>query len=271
MGLGFLFISMGMVVGAPPQLLNPVPPSPVPKRMPVAPGQATPMPGRQPGVIRPLAPSPLRPAPYNPGLSPRGSIPSQGVYFRPPGRVPSVEDLSWLYIKAPEKRVFKVHDIITIIVSEKLQDTRQSRFNRQKNATLLAEINEFIRLGKGGNLASASKNTSPTIDTKLTGRIQSTGKKTEKEGVTYRIAATVVDILPNGNLVLEARKRIRSDRDITEYTLSGIIRHVDVETNNTALSEDIANLRIDLRRNGKIFDSTRRSWGTRLFDRFFPF
>ena len=175
-----------------------------------------------------------------------------------------------MYVKAPEKRVFKVHDIITIIVSEKLQDTRQSRFNRQRNATLKAAINEFIRLGKDGNLRPAALD-SPTIDTNLTGRIQSTGKKTEKEGVTYRIAATIVDILPNGNLVLEARKRIRSDRDITEYTLSGIIRHIDVQENNTAQSEDIANLRIDLKRNGKTYDSTRRSWGTRLVDLFFPF
>jgi len=267
MGLGFLFISMGMVVGAPPQLHNPVPPSPVPQMMPAAPGGATPMPGPQPGTLRPLMPSRVPPAPQS---GPRGPTAPGGSYFPPQGRAPNVEDLSWLYVKGPEKRVFKVHDIITIIVSEKLQDTRQSRFNRQKNATLLAEINEFIRLGENNRLRSAAKD-SPTIDTKLTGRIQSTGNKTEKEGVTYRIAATIVDVLPNGNLVLEARKRIRSDRDITEYTLSGVVRHTDIETNNTALSEDIANLRIDLRRNGKIYDSTSRSWGTRLFDLFFPF
>lgn len=267
MGLGFLLISMGMAVGAPPQPFDPVPPSPVPQMMPAVPGQPTPMPHPQPGVVRPLVPSPVPPAPQS---SPRGPISPGGSYFPPQGRSPNVEDLSWLYIKAPEKRIFKVHDIITIIVSEKLQDTRQSRFNRQKNATLKAEINEFIRLGKDNNLRSAAKD-KPKIDTNLTGRIQSTGNKTEQEGVTYRIAATIVDVLPNGNLVLEARKRIRSDRDITEYTLSGIIRHTDVETNNTALSEDIANLRIDLRRNGKTYDSTRRSWGTRLVDLFFPF
>jgi len=267
MGFGFLLISMGMVVGAPQRLADPVPPSPVPQRMPTVPGRAAPMPGPQPDVIRPRMPSRISPAPR---YDPRDTITPGGSYFPPQGRAPSVEDLSWLYIKAPEKRIFKVHDIITIIVSEKLQDTRQSRFNRQKNATLKAEINEFIRLGKKNNLRPAAKD-KPKIDTNLTGRIQSTGNKTEQEGVTYRIAATIVDILPNGNLVLEARKRIRSDRDITEYTLSGVLRHTDVETNNTAQSEDIANLRIDLRRNGKIYDSTSRSWGTRLFDRFFPF
>ena len=59
----------------------------------------------------------------------------------------------------------------------------------------------------------------------------------------FRIAATVVDVLPNGNLVLEARKSIRSNQDLWEYSLTGEVRSIDVSSNNTVLSDHIANFK----------------------------
>src|SRR5690606_20274914 len=115
------------------------------------------------------------------------------------------------------------------------------------------------------NLANAALN-QPTIDANLQSRLNSTGQSTEQEGIRYRIAATVVDILPNGNLVLEARKSIRTNRDVWEYSLTGMLRFEDVDANNTASSEDIANLNIVKRMHGKVYDSTKRPWGIRLYD-----
>jgi flagellar L-ring protein precursor FlgH len=93
----------------------------------------------------------------------------------------------------------------------------------------------------------------------------------EKEEVLYRIAATVVDVLPNGNLVLEAQKEIQTNREVWTYTLTGTIRSQDINRDNTALSENIANLQIKKTQSGKVYDSTKRPWGTRLYDMFFPF
>ncbi len=127
-----------------------------------------------------------------------------------------------------------------------------------------------MRIGKTGNLATAASN-QPTINANLQGRMQTTGQLTDQEGVRYRIAATVVDVLPNGNLVLEARKSIRSNRDVWEYSLTGVIRSEDILGNNSALSEDIANLKIVKKQRGKVYDSTRRPWGVLLYDLIFPF
>ncbi len=187
-----------------------------------------------------------------------------------PGPGPRMRDYSWIYIDAPAPREIKVHDIITILVDEKSEVTVNSRFNRQRTSTLKAELKEFIRIGKTGNLATAASN-QPTIDANLQGRLQSTGGMTDQEGIRYRIAATVVDVRPNGNLVLEARKSIRTNRDVWEYSLTGEIRSEDISRNNTALSENIATLIIDKKSKGKVFASTKRPWGTFLYDVFFPF
>ena len=179
-------------------------------------------------------------------------------------------DFSWMHIDPPRIRQIMVHDIITIIVDEKSEVTLRSGFDRQRTSNLKAELKEFMRIGKRGNLATAAPN-QPTIDANLTGRSTNSGRATTQEGIRYRIAATVVDVLPNGTVVLEARKSIRTDHDIWQFSLTGLIRSADVRRDNTALSENIANLDIIKKRDGKVFDSVKRPWGVRLYDLFFPF
>ena len=194
---------------------------------------------------------------------------AEELFFGP--RTPrQMRDFSWIYIDSPQPREIQVHDIITILVDEKSEVTINSRFNRQRTATLKAELKEFIRINDAGNLGNAASN-QPTIDGNLQNRLQSNGGLTDQEGIRYRIAATIVDVLPNGNIVLEARKSIRSNRDLWEYSLTGVLRSQDIAQNNTAVSEDIANLRIVKRQRGKVYNSTRLPWGSRLWDMIFPF
>jgi len=190
-------------------------------------------------------------------------------FFAGPGSL-EMRDFSWIHIPAAEPRVVKVHDIITIIVDEKAEVTSNSRFNRSRAASLKAELKEFIRIADSGNLATAAPN-QPTIDANLQSRLNSTGQLIDQEGIRYKIAATVVDVLPNGNLVLEARKTIRTNRDEWQYRLTGEVRSEDISRDNTALSENIVNLFIDRQSRGKVFSSTKRAWGVRLYDLLSPF
>ena len=94
---------------------------------------------------------------------------------------------------------------------------------------------------------------------------------TDQEGIKYRIAATVVDAMPNGVLQLEAKKKIQTQDDISEYTLTGELRASDVGPDNTASSENIASLNIVKNQGGRVYDATKRNWGYRLYDLLSPF
>lgn len=188
----------------------------------------------------------------------------------PAGSPRSVRDYSWIYIDAPEPHVVQVNDIVTILVDEKAEATLNSRFNRQRNSNLKAELKEFIRISERQTLENAAEN-QPTIDGNITNRMMTTGQSIDAEGIRFRIAATVADVLPNGNIVLEARKAVHTPQDEWEYRLTGVIRSGDINSNNTALSENIANLQIEKIKRGKVHDSTKRSWGTRLYDLLWPF
>ena len=181
-----------------------------------------------------------------------------------------LRDYSWIYIEPPVPPEIKLHDIVTIIVDEKSEVIMNSKFNRQRRATLVAELKEFVRLGQTGNLEQAALN-APTVDAQLQGQLNSTGQLTDQEGIKYRIAATVVDVMPNGVLQLEAKKKIQTQDDISEYTLTGELRASDVGPDNTASSENIASLNIVKNQGGRVYDSTKRNWGYRLYDLLSPF
>ena len=188
----------------------------------------------------------------------------------PPVFVPRMRDYSWIYIELPPPRLVKVHDIITVLVNENSEVTQDSRFERQRNAQLRAQIKQFIRLDDELRLKPAAKD-SPTIDAQLRSQLQANGLAKTREGMRYRIAATVVDVLPNGTLILEARKTIRTNEELWEYSLTGRIRSEDILANNTVLSENIANLDIVKRERGKVYDSSKRGWFLILYDKLLPF
>jgi len=230
------------------------------------PRPGTPPPGRPRAGRPPAGRQPVGPPP---GVRPGRRLPPTGPIISGPHRK-RVRDYSWIYIDPPEPREIQLHDIVTIIVDEKSEVIMNSRFNRRKDAELKAELREFVRIGDDGNLKPAALN-GPMIDTEFEGNLDTTGQLTDQEGIKYRIAATVVDVLPNGVLQLEARKVIQTQDDLSEYTLSGELRASDVQPDNTASSENIANLKIVKRQKGRVYDSTKRNWGYRLYDLLSPF
>jgi flagellar L-ring protein precursor FlgH len=78
-------------------------------------------------------------------------------------------------------------------------------------------------------------------------------------------------VLPNGTLVIEAKKTVEINGDTWERALSGIIRREDVTPDNKVMSEDIADLRVMTRETGQVPDAYRRRWLHKLYDRFAPF
>ncbi|MFH5803778.1 flagellar basal body L-ring protein FlgH [Alienimonas sp. DA493] len=222
----------------------------------------------------PAASSATPPAAAAPPARPAAVAPATPVTVgvRPGGRraPQSMQALSLTHISLPEARTLAVHDIITVLVDEKSEVAVQSRFDRRRNSSIDASIDEFVRLDPTGRLVLSATG-DPGMDLSAGVRMQSNGSGVDTEAVRYRIAAEIVDVLPNGNVVLEARKQIRNNRDVWEYTLTGTIAAQKVNRDLTAHSEDIAALKIEKRSKGKIYSSAARPWGVRAFDMLWPF
>jgi flagellar L-ring protein precursor FlgH len=97
------------------------------------------------------------------------------------------------------------------------------------------------------------------------------GTYTRNDRVTAKITATVIDVKPNGLMVLEARKTITTNGETKTIVLSGTCRREDVTSANTVLSSQLANLAIVQNTDGDLKDSASKGWITRVLEAVFSF
>ncbi|MDH5594565.1 MAG: flagellar basal body L-ring protein FlgH, partial [Gammaproteobacteria bacterium] len=83
--------------------------------------------------------------------------------------------------------------------------------------------------------------------------------------LTGNISVTVVEVLPNGNLVIRGEKIISLNQGDEYVRVAGIVRAQDVTSKNTVLSTQIADAHISYGGNGMVADSNKLGWLARFF------
>lgn len=92
-----------------------------------------------------------------------------------------------------------------------------------------------------------------------------------ERAITDRFSVTVIDVLPNGNLVVSGSRLISVQNDVRQLKLTGIVRQYDVLPNNTVPSYLVANLEMTLDAKGTEQAFTNQGWLSRRINRFWPF
>ncbi|MFG0299953.1 MAG: flagellar basal body L-ring protein FlgH [Phycisphaerales bacterium JB047] len=184
-----------------------------------------------------------------------------------------LNDVSMHYIAAPEARVIKKHDIITIIIDENSSTTSSQKLETAKDSSSSASIDALVdwlqllelRIEQGG-----ITNTD-LIDLSTARDFNGEGDYERKDKFSARISATVIDVKPNGTLVLQAKKTIARDNEISELVLSGLVREEDITQQNTILSSQMADLKIILENEGDVKEAAEKGLITRVLDAVFAF
>ena len=183
----------------------------------------------------------------------------------------TLNDSSWMYIKVEPPREIQLNDVVTIVVDEKSQLISQTMLMRLQRTNVDADLQKWLQFNGFWLSAAPMKNGDPRIQALYNLQNMAQANLRSADGLQFRIAATVADIRPNGNLVIEAHRHVRDNNEIWDASLSGIVRREDVLPNNTVLSEDIAELTVDRREEGHMRDAWRRGWFWKTLDRVKPF
>ena len=107
-----------------------------------------------------------------------------------------------------------------------------------------------------------------TIAHQADGKYRAEATLETTETMRLRLTCRVVDLRPNGNLVIEGRRVVQNNDESWEVALTGVIRPEDILPNNTVLSESIAELRLSKRETGIVRDGYRRGWFLQWRDRY---
>lgn len=219
---------------------------------------AGPAPSVQPAAGTAEVLLPVLPAPAHPQLGGDDDPP-------PPNEV--LLGASLIAVEAPKPRKIKVNDLITVVIREEKRATSDSDLKREKKWEIAAELKKWIRLNEAHKLVpQVFPAGNPAIDLEYDDKYEGKGKTGREDSLVTRITAKVIDVKPNGTLVLEANKDIIIDGDRQVATLTGICRSADVTAENTVLSTQLADAKIDIQHSGPARDATRRGWLARAWD-----
>ncbi len=179
---------------------------------------------------------------------------------------------SWTYQPPIPPREIKLHDLITVVVDEKSQVISEGSVDRKKKADGTLTLKDWIVLkGVKQVVPAPMRNGDPTMAGKVDNKYRADSELETREAMKFRMAAEVVDIRPNGILVLEGRQMLRANEEVWEISLSGTARPEDILPNNTVLSENLADKRIFKREKGHVVDGYQRGWLLKWLDHYQPF
>jgi flagellar L-ring protein precursor FlgH len=183
----------------------------------------------------------------------------------------TLEHNSWLYVAMPPVREIQLNDLVTIVVNQSQSSVSEGEVQRITQSNIDARLRDWVRLqGFGIKLAPQAAG-DPRARASLDGQLRTNAEIETASQVQFKITARVVDIRPNGNLVLEAHNTVRDNDEVWEASLSGIVRREDIMPDNTIKSEKVAELSVHKRETGHVNDAYRRGWALRLYDKFKPF
>jgi flagellar L-ring protein precursor FlgH len=149
-------------------------------------------------------------------------------------------------------RASQVDDILTIIVSEQANAVAQGTTKTQRQSTLSSSVTAAAGPTRpAGPLANlANLNT----QSQLNGQ----GATTRTTTLTTTLSARVIQVLPNGYLVIEASKEVDVNSEHQLVTIRGVVRPTDLSTGNTISSNQIADMELKINGKGVVNDAVRR-------------
>jgi flagellar L-ring protein precursor FlgH len=108
-------------------------------------------------------------------------------------------------------------------------------------------------------------------DVSASSKYKGTGNISRRDKLTLRIAATVVDRLPNGTFQIEGTQEVRVNFELRELTVSGFVRPADIDRNNEIAYDRIAGARISYGGRGQITDVQQPRYGQQAADILLPY
>ncbi|HSZ56272.1 MAG TPA: flagellar basal body L-ring protein FlgH [Tepidisphaeraceae bacterium] len=180
--------------------------------------------------------------------------------------------VSYTAVPDPEPKLLKKHDLVTIIVNEESEITSKGTNNVTRDSELDAKVNNWVKFMPSTLTLKGLQSTTPA-EINLTGTrsFQGQGDVERTDSFTARITAEVVDVKPNGTVVLQARKRIKTDEEEQQFILTGTCRAEDITVANSVLSSQMFDLELQKNHKGDVRNATKRGIIGKLLDVINPF
>ncbi|WP_170755365.1 flagellar basal body L-ring protein FlgH [Ruegeria lacuscaerulensis] len=171
-----------------------------------------------------------------------------------------------------DQRAIKKGDILTVVIELDEKAEISNDTNRSRSGSENLEIPGLFglpqraleQLPEGASLDEAV-----SIDSASSSRGKGSVKRKEK--LTLRVAATVIDALPNGVLAISGSQELRVNFELRELLVTGYVRPQDISRQNEITYDKIASARVSYGGRGQITDVQQPRYGQQVLDTLLPF
>jgi len=179
---------------------------------------------------------------------------SNGGIFAPANYRPLFEDM----------RARNIGDTLIISINEKINASKDSTTKTDRNGSITASVPTVVGL-PGKTFQGAS------LDAKSSNTFEGKGESASNNSFTGTMTVTVLEVLPNGNMLVSGEKQIGINRGTEYIRFSGVVNPATIVAGNVVSSTQVADARIEYRANGPIDEAQVMGWLSRFFLTFVPF
>ncbi|MCC7390345.1 MAG: flagellar basal body L-ring protein FlgH [Phycisphaerales bacterium] len=182
--------------------------------------------------------------------------------------------VSLYYIDVPQPKKFAVHDLITLIIDETSSAESKQTLDTKKDYDLSGDVGSFPDLLQllELRLEAGDRDSLAALDLGSKQKFKGEGTAKRSDRFVARITAEIIDVKPNGNLVVEARKLVESqDGEAKTIVLSGVCRQEDITDANTVNSSQLADLRLSQTTTGEVTNTAKKGFIPRVLEAIFNF
>jgi len=164
-----------------------------------------------------------------------------------------------------------VNDSITIVIEESSSGLNKAATNTSRQTSTDARISALFGIDTSIIKANPNMGAQIAAGGSSSNSMKGVGDTSRGNTLVARISGRVIQVLDNGNLLVEGRKQVTINAEDQYIIVTGIVRPQDVSATNHVYSQHLADARIVYTGSGVIDDKSRPGWGTRILDWVWPF
>jgi flagellar L-ring protein precursor FlgH len=151
-----------------------------------------------------------------------------------------------------DAKAFRLHDVVSIVVSESLSASTDGQVKNSRSSNASSGLT-----GLFGKLKTAN-NLQNLLGATASSGLTAQGQSTTNSSLATTFGAEVVDVLPNGMLVVQATRQLTFSQQTQLIKLRGLVRPEDVSAQNEVQSTAMTDLELEVTGKGIVNDSTYR-------------
>lgn len=149
-------------------------------------------------------------------------------------------------------RAMRPHDLISVVVSENLAASTDGTVKNSRASNANSQVSSLFGALHAGNALQNLVNQSSAAG------LDAQGTSATNSSLSTTLGGQVIEVLPNGMLVIEAARQVEFSQQTQTIVLRGIVRPEDISQQNQILSTAISSLELEVRGKGIITDYTHR-------------